>query len=196
MCVTSDPSILIDVIDIDPIPLGVATASPDAPPTLCTKQGYLPIPLLDGSYHYQPFLYNPNATIPSSLQHMSCGRPQQFLHGDSRGARTHQLLTHFPFWTLTATTFLFYLSPPRMASNIAQMLQHPPLACDPRSHTRLLWSVLHQLLGVYWSRNCGPLVWVTAVNGNSQRSHYMLTAPHQNFFLTHCVSSIIRSWDS
>jgi|APFre7841882793_1041355.scaffolds.fasta_scaffold00591_4 hypothetical protein len=62
VCVTSDPSILIDVIDIDPIPLGVAATSPDAPTTFCTKQGYLPIPLLDGSYHYQPFLYNPNAT--------------------------------------------------------------------------------------------------------------------------------------
>jgi hypothetical protein len=62
VCVTSNPSILVDMIDIEPIPLGVAATSPDAPTTFCTKQGYLPIPLLDGSYHYQPFLYNPNAT--------------------------------------------------------------------------------------------------------------------------------------
>ena len=62
VCVTSDPSILVDVIDINPIPLGVAATSPDTPITFCTKQGYLPIPLSDGSYHYQPFLYNPNAT--------------------------------------------------------------------------------------------------------------------------------------
>ena len=62
ICVTNDPTILLDMIDIDPIPLGVAATSPDTPTTFCTKQGYLPIPLLDGSYHYQPFLYNPNAT--------------------------------------------------------------------------------------------------------------------------------------
>jgi hypothetical protein len=60
--VTSNPSILIDMIDIDPIPLGVAVSSTDTPASFCTKQGYLPIPLLDGSYHYQPFLFNPNAT--------------------------------------------------------------------------------------------------------------------------------------
>ena len=62
VCVTSDPTILIDMIDIDPIPLGVAATSPDTPTTFCTKQGYLPIPLLDGTYHYQTFLFNPNAT--------------------------------------------------------------------------------------------------------------------------------------
>ena len=62
VCVTSNPSILIDMIDIDPIPLGVAVSSLDTKASFCTKQGYLPIPLLDGSYHYQPFLFNPNAT--------------------------------------------------------------------------------------------------------------------------------------
>ena len=61
VCVTSNPLILIGMIDIDPIPLGVAATSPGAPTTFCTKQG-LPIPLMDGSYHYQPFLYNPNAS--------------------------------------------------------------------------------------------------------------------------------------
>ena len=62
VCITSDESILIDVVDIDPIPLGVAVKSSDVSASLCTRRGFLPIPLLDGSYHYQPFLVNPNAS--------------------------------------------------------------------------------------------------------------------------------------
>ena len=62
VCVTSNPLILIGMIGIDPIPLGVAATSPDAPTMFCTKEQGLPIPLMDGSYHYQPFLYNPNAS--------------------------------------------------------------------------------------------------------------------------------------
>ena len=62
VCITSDESILIDVVDIDPIPLGVAVKSSDVTASLCTRKGFLPIPLLDGSYHYQPFLVNPNAS--------------------------------------------------------------------------------------------------------------------------------------
>ena len=62
VCVTGDASILVDLVDIDPIPLGVAVKSSDVQASLCTKRGYLPIPLLDGTYHYQPFLFNPNAS--------------------------------------------------------------------------------------------------------------------------------------
>jgi hypothetical protein len=65
VCITPDLSILVDIEDITPIPLGVALHMSDALPpqsSLCTKQGYLPIPLVDGSVHYQPFLINENAT--------------------------------------------------------------------------------------------------------------------------------------
>ena len=62
VCITSDESILIDVVDIDPIPLGVAVKSSDITASLCSRKGFLQIPLLDGSYHYQPFLVNPNAS--------------------------------------------------------------------------------------------------------------------------------------
>jgi hypothetical protein len=65
VCITNDPSLLIDVVEIDPIPLGMATSLPNAPtnPTsLCTHKGFLPMALLDGSIHYQPFLVNRNAT--------------------------------------------------------------------------------------------------------------------------------------
>jgi hypothetical protein len=65
VCVTNDPSLLIDVVEINSVPLGMATSSPDAPtnPTsLCTHKGFLPIALLNGSIHYQPFLVNRHAT--------------------------------------------------------------------------------------------------------------------------------------
>ena len=62
VCITSDESILVDVVDIDPIPLGVAVKSSDINASLCTRRGLLPIPLLDGTYHYQPFLVNANAS--------------------------------------------------------------------------------------------------------------------------------------
>ena len=62
VCITGDTSILVDLVDIDPIPLGVAVNSTDRKASLCTKQGFLPIPLLNGTYHYQPFLFNPHAS--------------------------------------------------------------------------------------------------------------------------------------
>ena len=62
VCITNDESILVDVVDIDPIPLGVAVKSLDSVASLCTRRGLLPIPLLDGTYHYQPFLVNANAS--------------------------------------------------------------------------------------------------------------------------------------
>jgi hypothetical protein len=64
VCITNDSSILINIRDIPLIPLGVALSSSttDTATTMCTRQGELPIPLLDGTFHYQPFLINPHAT--------------------------------------------------------------------------------------------------------------------------------------
>jgi hypothetical protein len=58
VCVTNDPSLLIDVVEIDPVPLGVATSSPDAladPTSLCTHKGFLTMALLDSSIYYQTY---------------------------------------------------------------------------------------------------------------------------------------------
>jgi hypothetical protein len=65
VCVTNDPSLLIDVVEISPVPLGMATSSldmPTDPTSLCTHKGFLPMALLDGTIHYQPFLVNHHAT--------------------------------------------------------------------------------------------------------------------------------------
>ena len=64
VCITNDSSILINIRTIKPIPLGVALSpsTTDTTATMCTQQGELPIPLLDGSYHFQPFLINQHAT--------------------------------------------------------------------------------------------------------------------------------------
>jgi hypothetical protein len=62
VCVTHDLSLLTNIEDITPIPLGVAVSTSDHCTPLCTKRGYLPIPLQDGTWHHQPFLYNEHAT--------------------------------------------------------------------------------------------------------------------------------------
>lgn len=74
VCLTHNTSILVNIVDIPAIPLGVAVTQTDVTPSLCTKQGFLPIPLLDGTYHYQPFLVNDYATdtILSPIHIMKC----------------------------------------------------------------------------------------------------------------------------
>ncbi len=62
VCLTPDPTLLVNITDIPPVPLGVALSHLDDTGAVCRQQGYLPIPLLDGTFHYQPFLINPNAT--------------------------------------------------------------------------------------------------------------------------------------
>jgi hypothetical protein len=61
----NDPSLLIDIVEINPVPPGVATSlsnAPTNPTSLCTHKGFIPMALLDGSIHYQPFLVNRNTT--------------------------------------------------------------------------------------------------------------------------------------
>ncbi len=85
ICVTNDPSLLINVIEIDPVPLCMTTSSPDAPtdPTsLCTHKGFLPMALLDSTIHYQPFLGNRHATN-------TIISPESILHNNH----------HFHWWT-------------------------------------------------------------------------------------------------
>ena len=60
VCVTGDASILVELVDIDPIPLGAAVKSTDTHASLCTKQGYPP--------HPSPGWYLPLSTIPVQSQ--------------------------------------------------------------------------------------------------------------------------------
>jgi hypothetical protein len=65
VCITNDPSLLLDIVQINPVPLGMAvdTNCPGADPTLlCTHKGFIPLPLLDGLVHCQPCLNNLHAS--------------------------------------------------------------------------------------------------------------------------------------
>ncbi|KAL7538057.1 LOW QUALITY PROTEIN: hypothetical protein ACHAXR_008252 [Thalassiosira sp. AJA248-18] len=68
---------LLNVHDIDPVPVGLAltgdTSDTSHPP--CTQMGYLPLLREDGTQHLQPFLINPAASetimSPDSVLHSS-----------------------------------------------------------------------------------------------------------------------------
>jgi hypothetical protein len=65
VCITNDPTLLLDIVQIDPVPLAMAvdTDHPGADPTLlCKNKGFMPIPLLDGLVHYQLLLINLHAS--------------------------------------------------------------------------------------------------------------------------------------
>jgi hypothetical protein len=62
ICLTGNLNLLVDVIDIAPLPIPVAVNGKDI--TLddsCTKQGYLPLTLSDSSTHCQLCFYYKNA---------------------------------------------------------------------------------------------------------------------------------------
>jgi len=60
VCITNNLSILEDVQDMAPRPLDVALTADSVPTpgSMCTKFGFMPIQLMDGSVHRQRFLYN------------------------------------------------------------------------------------------------------------------------------------------
>jgi hypothetical protein len=61
VCLTNDPTLLVDVVDINPVPLGMALTGSKTSTLKCTQKGYMPIPLLNRTLHYQPFLINQHA---------------------------------------------------------------------------------------------------------------------------------------
>jgi hypothetical protein len=62
ICLTGDEDLLVDVVDIPPLPISVATKTGDiSMDDCCTKKGLLPLPLADGSVYYQPCYYCKNA---------------------------------------------------------------------------------------------------------------------------------------
>ncbi len=96
LCITNNPSILTNIMDIAPIPLGVVVTSTNLSTTVCAQQGFLPIPLCDGTLHHQPFLINPHAmeTILSPTHVMrSCDRIHAWCQAGTKDSSTTNTLT-------------------------------------------------------------------------------------------------------
>ncbi len=63
ICIMGILSLLVDVENIPPLPISVATALGSfSLDDCCTKKGLIPLTLLDGSVYYQPCYYCKNAT--------------------------------------------------------------------------------------------------------------------------------------
>jgi hypothetical protein len=63
ICITGIFELLVDVENIPPIPISVATTSTSVSlDDCCTKKGLIPLTLMDGSIYYQPCYYCKNAT--------------------------------------------------------------------------------------------------------------------------------------
>ena len=62
ICLTGDLGILADAVDIPPLPITVAlNGSGSSVDDCCTKRGYIPLALLDGTIHWQLCYYSANA---------------------------------------------------------------------------------------------------------------------------------------
>jgi hypothetical protein len=85
ICLGNDESLIVDVHDINPIPIGVATTPKDAMQvTYCRRMGYLPMLCKDGSIHMQPWYIHPNAVgcmlSPESVRYPGIQYPT-IIHG-------------------------------------------------------------------------------------------------------------------
>jgi hypothetical protein len=62
ICLTGDLNLLVDVVEIAPLPISLAVTGDNSKlDDSCTQQGYLPLTLLDGSTHWQLCFYCKNA---------------------------------------------------------------------------------------------------------------------------------------
>jgi hypothetical protein len=62
ICLTGDLDILADAVDIPPLPIMVAlNGSGSLVDDCCTKRGYIPLALSDGTIHWQLCYYSANA---------------------------------------------------------------------------------------------------------------------------------------
>ncbi len=62
ICLTGDLSILADAVDIPPLPITVALdGNGSSLDDCCTKKGYIPLTLSDGTIHWQLWYYSANA---------------------------------------------------------------------------------------------------------------------------------------
>ncbi len=68
ICLTNNLNLLVDAINIQPLPITVALDNKVTLNDCCTKQGFIPLTLADGSIHWQVCYYCANMaeTIISS----------------------------------------------------------------------------------------------------------------------------------
>jgi hypothetical protein len=52
ICITGDLSLLLDLVDIPPMPITVAISGEVSLDDCCTKRGYLPLTLPDGTIYW------------------------------------------------------------------------------------------------------------------------------------------------
>jgi hypothetical protein len=62
VCIMNNSLLLVDVIEIEPIPLELQAVKKDSNALFCMHKGFLPMTRLDSSMHYQPFLVCLDAT--------------------------------------------------------------------------------------------------------------------------------------
>jgi hypothetical protein len=158
ICLTGNLNLLVDVADIAPLPISVAVSGEDI--TLddsCTRRGYLPLTLSDGSIHWQLCFYCKNAvkTIisPQAILESSNvfalwmqtgfkdGHPGQIRFNNLEGLITMQL-------DLDCRGGLYYCPPdvftvdrlPVCQPGITRSLQHHPLP-HPESQPLVQYTV-------------------------------------------------------
>ena len=77
-CITNNLSCLVDIESIPPFAVGVAVSGETVTPSLCTKRGFIPLPLPNGDHYFQRVYYNENATdtimSPQAIVEDSRGR--------------------------------------------------------------------------------------------------------------------------
>ena len=61
-CITNNILCLVDVESITPFAVGVAVSGDTVAPSLCTKRGFIPLPMPNGDHCFQWVYYNENAT--------------------------------------------------------------------------------------------------------------------------------------
>jgi len=80
ICLTGDLQLLVDVVEIPPLPISVAiTGNAPSLDDCCTRRGYLPLLLSDGSTHWQ---------LQSYLHRPSLNQALSLLLGHKRDSRT------------------------------------------------------------------------------------------------------------
>jgi hypothetical protein len=84
--VTNNQTLLVDVIEINPIPLGMAVSNKSTS-LLCTHIGSLSMPLLDSSINYQPFLVCLDAMNTILSQEHIINNNHKFAHWCQEGSK-------------------------------------------------------------------------------------------------------------
>ncbi len=90
MCLTNNPTLLVDMVNNNPIPLRMALTGFETSTLMCTQKGYMPIPLRDGTLHYQLCLINQHVadTIMSPEHILNKNHQFAFLQQEGQKVQT------------------------------------------------------------------------------------------------------------